>query len=50
VKIEWAAFPLYVEEAYGIIAPEWVNDTTKAPNGFDMASLVQDLNAIGQAA
>ncbi len=48
IKIQWVAFPLYVEEAYGIISPEWVTDATKAPNGFDMTSLIADLNALGQ--
>jgi hypothetical protein len=47
LKMDWAFFATYCDEAYGIISPEWVNDTTKAPNGFDMFSLNQDLQAVG---
>lgn len=50
IQIEWAAFPLYVQEAYGIVAPDWVSDASKAPNGFDITALVQDLSALGQPA
>ena len=46
IKVEWTAVPAYFEEGYGIVSPEWVNDTTKAPNGFDMAALTADLKAI----
>lgn len=47
LKMDWAFFTTYCEEAYGIISPEWVNDATKAPNGFDAKALIEDLNALG---
>lgn len=50
VKMEWGFFTTYVEEAYGIVSSEWVNDATKAPNGFDIAALTADLASLGKAA
>ncbi len=46
LKMSWEFFINYVDEAYALIAPEWVNDTTKSPHGFDMATLVGDLSRI----
>jgi hypothetical protein len=49
-KMTWGWFALYCEEAYGIVAAEWVDGTQPAPNGFDMAALTADLAAIGSSA
>ncbi len=46
LKMEWGFFTSYVEEAYGIVSSEWTNGTTKAPNGFDLQSLMADLQNI----
>jgi hypothetical protein len=46
-KLTWGWFALYCEEAYAIVSPEWVSGAAKAPNGFDLAALSADLQAIG---
>jgi hypothetical protein len=35
-----------VDEMYVTLAPEWLNDHSLAPNGFNMAQLTADLNQI----
>ena len=42
----WPWFRLYCEEAYALIDPAWVDGTTPAPSGFDLAQLQADLAAI----
>lgn len=46
LSISWDFFHEYCDEAYAIISPDWVNDTSKAPNGFDMAALNNDLRGL----
>lgn len=36
----------YVVELYATISADWVTDVKKAPNGFDMQSLLNDLNEV----
>lgn len=44
-KMTWDFFLRYVDEAYAIISPEFFKDGV-APNGFDIATLSQDLASI----
>lgn len=46
LKMSWDFFYAYVDEAYALYAPEWVTDTTKAPNGYDMKALSADLKRL----
>jgi hypothetical protein len=39
----WAA---YGEEAYGILSPDWTTGAKRAPNGFDITALQDDLVAL----
>lgn len=43
LEMTWDFFFAYCSEAYALISADWVNDTTKAPNGFDMNTLLTDL-------
>ncbi len=43
--VTWAAWQKYGSEAWACIAPEFTNNG-KAPNGFDLAALRQDLQAL----
>ena len=46
-KFTWAWLTLYCEEAYAIVSQEWVSGAAAAPNGFDVAALNADLQALG---
>lgn len=46
-KISAAWFAYYCDEAYAILDNTWIGPDAKAPNGFDLAQLKKDLNAIG---
>lgn len=46
VTMTWEFFNEYVDEAYGILSPDWADGTKTAPSGFDFATLQQDLKAI----
>lgn len=46
LKMSWDFFRAYVDEAYAILSPDFVSGTKPAPNGFDMESLIADLNSI----
>ncbi len=43
---DWAWWGDYVEEAYGIISPDWVDGTTPAPNGLDIDKVRAELAAL----
>lgn len=45
-KMSWAFFDAYCDEAFAMIAPEWLGTDGKAPNGFDGVALVNDLAAL----
>jgi len=49
VRITWAAWDAYFVEAYVAIDALWVNGTKPAPSGFDLSTLMADLQAIGAA-
>lgn len=42
-KMTWDFWSAYVDEAYCIISPSWLNKTSQAPSGFDLTQLQQDL-------
>src|SRR6185312_14090042 len=41
----WAWWAKYVDEAYALIAPEWVSGGITAPSGFNIVQLQADLAA-----
>jgi hypothetical protein len=45
-RMTWTFWDAYCDEAYAIISPEWFNDQQKAPSGFDLAQLSQDLQMV----
>lgn len=42
----WAFFQKYVDEAYALLAPDWLQRGGVDPSGFDMATLQADLAAV----
>lgn len=50
IPLSWQAFFTYVQEAYALYdASDWVGKTGQAPNGFDAASLLADVQRISAA-
>lgn len=45
-KMTWAWFRTYVDEAYAILTPDWIEADGQSPSGFDLAQLQLDLAAI----
>jgi hypothetical protein len=48
ILLTWKAFSIYVDETYAILSTDWTDGTRPAPNGFDLATLNADLQAVGQ--
>ncbi len=48
-RATWAWVAKYADEAYAIVAADWVNGSMPAPSGFDLAALQADLAAVGAA-
>jgi hypothetical protein len=46
LKMTWAFYAAYCDEAYCIFSPDWFDGANRAPNGFDWASLSADLAEI----
>jgi len=44
--MSWDFYSAYSDEAYGVLSTDFIEKTGKAPNGFDLAALQNDLNAI----
>lgn len=42
----WAFFAKYVDEAYALLAPDWLQRGGFDPSGFNAAALAADLNAV----
>lgn len=42
-KMTWGFWNAYVDEAYCIISPEWLNVSNQTPSGLNLAQLQQDL-------
>jgi hypothetical protein len=42
----WRFWQKYVEEAYALISPAWLNTRGVDPSGFDMTTLTEDLAAV----
>lgn len=42
-RMTWRFYRTYCDEAYAIIADDFVNGSRRAPNGFDLAALKADL-------
>jgi len=45
-RITWGYWEAYCDEAYAIVSKDFVNNTSTAPNGIDMATLVHDLSEV----
>ena len=47
----WNFYNTYADEAYAVLSSDWIDKKVgTAPNGFNMAALQQDLDAVGKAA
>jgi hypothetical protein len=46
VKVSWAFVARYLEEAYGMLSQDFIAADGKAPNGFALAALNQDLSQV----
>ena len=46
LKMSWAFWMKYVEEAYAIISTDWINGDGNTPEGLHIEELMEDLNAI----
>jgi hypothetical protein len=42
-RMTYSFIATYMEEAYAILSPDWTTGSKRAPNGFDMAALQDDL-------
>jgi hypothetical protein len=49
IKMTWAAVPVYCDEMYALILPDWLRKDAISPSGLDLPTLHKDLFAIGQA-
>jgi hypothetical protein len=49
-SMSWQFYDTYADEAFAVIGQDWFNQQMggKAPNGFDLATLQQDLQAVAQ--
>lgn len=47
-KMTWAWFAKYCSEAYALVSAEWIMKDGKAPSGFDMTTLLNDLELVTQ--
>jgi hypothetical protein len=45
-KMTWAWFEKYCSEAYALVSKDWLNASGISPNGFDLATLEDDLKAV----
>jgi hypothetical protein len=46
VKMSWAFYAKYTDEAYIALAPEWMNAQGESPAGFNVQALMDDLHSI----
>lgn len=46
MQMTYRFFVNYVQEAYAVLSPDWFDGTQKAPNGFDLQALTDDLSRI----
>lgn len=47
-RMTWAFYEAYVDEAYAILAQDFLSDKNTAPNGFDITALAADLALVGK--
>ncbi len=47
--MSWPFYDAYADEAFAVLSPDWFGPRGKAPEGFDEATLKQDLAAIDGA-
>jgi hypothetical protein len=48
-KMAWGFMDAYADEAFAVVAPDWLSPAGESPPGFNMAQLVADLTAITQS-
>lgn len=46
MRMSWAFWKKYVDEAYALLSQDWANGTVKAPNGFNFSQLQSDLGSL----
>lgn len=46
IKATWSWVDRYMDEAFALLSPDWINLSGNAPPGFDLASLQADMQAI----
>lgn len=49
IRVDWAFWTSYVEEAWAVLSPETILPTGKDGDGFDLVALRTDLGQIGKA-
>lgn len=47
VTLSWEFFDAYVDEAYGVLSPDWATTAKNAPSGFNFAQLQEDMKWLG---
>jgi hypothetical protein len=45
-KMTWAFWAAYVDEAYAILTPDWIESEGTSPSGLDLPTLIADLASI----
>lgn len=48
-SMSWPFYEAYAEESYAVLSQDWISETGKAPPGFDLTQLQQDLAAVTAA-
>lgn len=47
-SMTWQFYEAYSDEAYAVLSPDWIGTKGTTPSGFDMATLLQDLQEVGK--
>jgi hypothetical protein len=48
-SMSWQFYNAYMDEAFAVLSPDWLNAKEVAPSGFNLAALQQDLAQVTQA-
>lgn len=46
--MSWGFWRAYADEAYAVLSPDWVDGKRKAPSGFDLKALTEDLQEVAK--
>jgi hypothetical protein len=44
LRLTWTFLKVYMDEAYAVLSPDWIEKNNLSPSGFDAQTLLSDLN------